>query len=154
MLLLSLIIQFSLASPCKANKNYIDVDTKQSKLRLCAHQKIEKEYSVSFGRGGFGKTATQDGKTPLGNYPLGEPRGSKRFYIFIPIGYPTPAEVKKGYTGRDVGLHGPDKKFAWLKKINTWVNWTNGCIAVSSKEEIDEIANWVKKEKASTIVIY
>lgn len=144
---------FANPHPCSDSKNYIDTDTQKSKLFLCSQKNIYKQYPVSFGTGGFGKTRRGDARTPLGTYTLGTPRASTRFITFIPIGYPNADQIKKGYTGSDVGLHGPMKTFESAKRLNTIVNWTDGCIAVGSKEEITEIANWVKKEKVSTIVI-
>lgn len=104
-------------------------------------------FAVSLGKGGTGKTREGDGKTPLGTYSLGRPRASKRFGTFVPIGYPTPDQRKRGLTGRDVGIHGPDRRFGWAGSVNSWVDWTDGCIAVSSDEEIFRIAEWVSSNK-------
>ncbi len=78
---------------------------------------------------------------------------SGRFFTFIPIGYPTPIQKEQGYTGSDVGVHGPFHYLSWLMMLNTWVNWTNGCVAVGSSDEISEIAEWVRDHHVSSITI-
>ncbi len=62
---------------------------------------------VSLGRGGLEKSVQGDRKTPMGTYSIGAPRPSKRFFIFIPIGYPSEKQRVNGFTGGDVGVHGP-----------------------------------------------
>lgn len=108
---------------------------------------------VSLGRGGVGKRAHRDLKTPIGRYPLGIPRHSERFHTFIPIGYPTPDQLKQGYLGQDIGIHGPSPKFKWAGRLNAWFGWTSGCIATGTDREIDEIAAWVRRVHAREICI-
>ena len=49
-----------------------------------------------------------DRKTPLGSYPLGKPRLSEQFGIFISIGYPTLEQRRNEKNpGGAVGIHGP-----------------------------------------------
>ena len=74
---------------------------------LCQENKPVGEYKVALGKGGINKIKQGDNKTPLGEYTLGIPRPSSRFGTFIPIGYPTQEQISKGYTGGDIGVHGP-----------------------------------------------
>jgi murein L,D-transpeptidase YafK len=141
------------ALPCELKDNYLSVDTQSSTLFLCSNQDSVKTFKVALGRGGLDKKIQGDGKTPLGSYSLGTPRSSKRFFSFIPIGYPTPAQNAQGFTGSDVGVHGPLKYLSWLGRLNNWVNWTNGCVAVGSSNEISEIVTWVNENHVSTILI-
>lgn len=113
-----------------------------------------KAYTVSFGRGGTDKHIQGDSRTPIGRYRLGAPRESERFFIFIPIGYPTAQQKAQGYTGGDVGLHGPIDYLNWIGDLNTWVNWTDGCVAVANEYEISEIATWVRQGHIGWIVIH
>jgi hypothetical protein len=57
--------------------------------------------------GGIGKRTAGDSCTPLGTYPLGQPNRSTQYYIAISVGYPTREQVKRGYTGKDIAIHGP-----------------------------------------------
>ncbi|MFN0063301.1 MAG: murein L,D-transpeptidase family protein, partial [Myxococcaceae bacterium] len=127
------------------------VDTKEHRLWLCEADLAVKAFKIAIGRGGAGKRKQGDLKTPLGTYSLGSPRASTRFGIFIPIGYPTTEQSKQGFTGKDVGIHGPDRRFRWLGGANNWMDWTQGCIAVATDDSIEEISNWVNLKKIRDI---
>lgn len=139
--------------PCFPSGRYFQVDTHDSRLFLCEDGQALKSFKVSLGRGGLDKKAQGDGRTPIGAYSLGAPRPSNRFFTFIPVGYPTPEQKKIGFTGSDVGVHGPFRYLSWLGSLNTWIDWTNGCIAVGSANEISEIAEWVRNAKITSITI-
>ena len=145
--------QKTIAAPCELRGNYLEVNLFQNTLYLCSQKQSMKAYPISHGRGGSDKHMHGDSKTPIGRYRLGTPRPSERFFVFIPIGYPTPEQKARGYTGTDVGVHGPLTTFDWAGVANTWVNWTDGCIAVASEYEIAEIAHWVNQGHVSWIVI-
>lgn len=138
---------FSATVTCPENDSRIIVDTSMRKLFLCSPNEERKEYSVALGKGGTGKQREGDSKTPLGTYTLGTPRSSEKFHRFIPIHYPTASQKKKGYTGTFVGIHGPPLWFSWLAFATRWINWTNGCIAVGTKKEIEEIESWLKASR-------
>jgi murein L,D-transpeptidase YafK len=138
---------------CKRNNVSVVVDTGPHKLWLCEDKKIVKEFKIALGRGGVDKRKRGDNKTPIGEYPLGTPQPSNKFGIFIPIGYPTDVQRAKGYTGSDVGIHGPYRLFKWLGPITTWIDWTQGCIAVGTDDEVSEIARWMKEKQVSKIII-
>lgn len=138
---------------CAGQNTSVVIDTVSRKLYLCENNKPYQEYKVAIGKKGTGKQKKGDNKTPIGTYSLGTPRGSSRFGTFIPVGYPTPEQRSKGFSGNDVGIHGPSRLFAWLGSINTWTNWTQGCAAVGSEAEITSIAQWVKDNKINRVVI-
>ena len=139
--------------PCLARETSIVVDVEKRRLWLCKANEVSGEFPVALGRKGAGKRLAGDDKTPVGDYSLGEPRPSKQFGTFIPIGYPTEQQRKRGATGKDVGLHGPLRDFAWVGRATTSINWTRGCIAVGSDDDIDEIARWIESERPSSIHI-
>jgi murein L,D-transpeptidase YafK len=145
---------FADESVCTENSQYIEVNTRSSMLYLCDYGRILKEYPVALGRGGLDKTTQGDAKTPRGQYSLGVPRASNRFFMFIPVGYPTAEQKAQGFTGADVGVHGPLRILSWIGPLNAWINWTNGCIAVSSEHEILDIADWVNSNRISTITVH
>ena len=141
------------ADVCQDKNTVIYINTTKHKLWLCEKNKTLEKYSVALGKGGISKKKQGDNKTPLGKYTLGQPRPSEKFGIFIPINYPTANQIKQGYTGGAIGIHGPHRKFTWAGKLNTMVDWTQGCIAVASDEKIDSIANWVKQKKVREVYI-
>lgn len=136
---------------CSAPDARIIVDTKAHALLLCERDKEIAAFGVRLGRGGTGKTKEGDGKTPLGTYPLGEPRKSERFGIFISIGYPTPEQRQRGYTGGDVGVHGPHRFVRWLGSLVNTFDSSDGCVGLATDAEIERIAAWVKTAGSRTI---
>jgi hypothetical protein len=130
--------------PCTEKGVALVALTSTGVLHTCIDSKTVERYDISIGRGGVGKTREGDLKTPLGVYTLGAPKTSTRFGIFIPVGYPTRAQSAKGFTGSDVGIHGPDRTFACAGVLNVAFNWTQGCLAVADDRFIIEIAEFVK----------
>lgn len=114
---------------------------------------MEGRFPVALGRGGLDKKREGDGRTPKGAYPLGAPRPSARFHRFVPVGYPTPEQRAQGLTGGDIGIHGPHAAFRPLGSLTTWVDWTEGCIAVGSRSEIEEVAAWVEAARPRAIAV-
>lgn len=139
------------ASSCEGRGTAVVIRLKNRTLHLCEAGLAVAEYRVATGRGGIGKRKEGDNKTPIGVYELGEPRGSSRFGVFIPIGYPTAAQRRNGYTGSAIGIHGPSRSLAWAGWVNTAADWTEGCVAVVSDKEISEIAAWVRDNDPSVV---
>jgi murein L,D-transpeptidase YafK len=150
--LFSVVTRAEEAAPaCADAGKYIEVQLKVRVLSLCDDSKVVNTYAVSLGRGGIGKRVDGDKKTPVGTYVLGEPFVSKKFHLFIPVGYPTTDQADAGYTGDSIGVHGPFHYFSWLRRLNTWVNWTTGCVALGRNSDIEEIVGWVKAQQVQTI---
>ncbi len=143
--------QSSRASECPNGDAVLVVNTAAHELKLCENGVAVKAFRVALGSGGTGKTKQGDDKTPLGLYPLGSPRPSSHFGIFIPVGYPTKEQATKGFTGADIGIHGPDRHFTLLGGATLWMDWTAGCVAVGSDEAIQGIAAWVKARKVGLV---
>jgi murein L,D-transpeptidase YafK len=139
--------------PCEGQATSIVILTSDRKIFTCQENQKLKEYRISLGRNGVDKRKQGDNKTPLGQYTLGVPRPSNKFGIFIPIGYPTQEQQLKGYSGSDVGVHGPYRPFKRLGPLNTWFNWTRGCVAVGGDSEISEIAEWIKERNVTKVTI-
>jgi murein L,D-transpeptidase YafK len=152
-LLLVLWVSAAIAAPCPATGDLIAVATKEHKLHLCRKGGLERSFPIAHGSGGTGKVKAGDKKTPLGSYALGAPRTSPQFGTFIPVSYPTPQQRAKGFTGGDIGIHGPKRGFRFLGSLNVKVDWTLGCIAVASDEEIAAIAAQVRAVPAARVAI-
>ena len=145
-------ITFAINSNCPLSTG-INVQTAHQRLYVCEHSNVINEFKISIGRNGIGKKQSGDNKTPVGLYKLASPRQSNEFGIFIPIQYPTNVQLLAGYTGKDVGIHGPFHLFNWLGSLNTLFNWTQGCIAVGNNEQMDFLAKWVKDHPQVKIII-
>ena len=132
---------------CKDQRTSIVVVGKESTLHLCQDDKSVDTFRVAFGQNGIGKTKPGDKKTPLGSFPLGAPRASADgFHLFVPIIIPSAM-------GSAVGIHGPTRSTRFLGPANVAIDWTLGCIAVSSDSAITSISDFVKKERPRLIHI-
>ncbi|HTP49449.1 MAG TPA: L,D-transpeptidase family protein [Anaeromyxobacteraceae bacterium] len=138
--------------PCPDVGARIVVDVQARTMRLCGYGRPLAHFAVALGHGGLDKRQHGDRKTPLGTYELGVPRPSARFGMFIPVAYPTADQRRQGYTGGDVGIHGPHRRTAWAGEANTWSDWTDGCIALGSDEELTEVASFVRAHRPALLV--
>lgn len=136
--------------PCSGIGTALYVDATERMLWLCESGKAIEAIPVALGRGGVDKRVEGDAKVPLGEYPLGSPVPSKAFHLFIPVGYPTPSQRRRGFTGGAIGVHGP---LRYGGPIGTTIDWTLGCIAVGTDAEIGRVADWIKTTKARRIII-
>jgi len=137
--------------PCAGKGTSIFVQAERRVLSLCEDGRRIESMRVALGTGGLDKRVEGDAKVPLGDYPLSSPIASKSYHLFIPVGYPTPAQKKAGYTGFAIGVHGPPRGFN--HPTSTLVDWTLGCIAVGTDEEIDRVAAWVRSKRVRRVVI-
>jgi hypothetical protein len=138
---------------CPADGVIVQVDSGARTLSLCRNGVEEAAFRVALGRRGLDKKAEGDGRTPRGRYPLGPARPSSRYHRFLPVGYPTVAEMQRGLTGSDIGVHGPHEAFFWLGRATSWPDWTRGCIAVGTRADVDRIAAWVRAHGVREILI-
>jgi len=143
---------FASKDPCSLYGTAVVVDVQARSLWLCELGATQAHYSVALGRGGTGKRTSGDRKTPLGWYALGEPRPSDRFGVFIPISYPTEAQRRRGFTGGEIGIHGPQRRFEWAGSWNTKVDWTDGCIALGTLDEAMRVATFVREHAPSVLI--
>lgn len=134
-------------------ENGIIADTGSSIIFLCKNGVAIADYDFSMGRNGVNKRVAGDKKTPIGRYPLERPRTSNEFKLFIPIGFPTPEQILQGYSGSDIGIHGPSRKFRCAGFLNVMVDWTQGCLAVSSDVFVKEIARFIEMNNVTSITI-
>ncbi len=133
--------------------NGINVNTAQRVLNICKNGRVIKTFKVAIGYNGVGKKRAGDNKTPTGLYALAHPRTSSQYKIFIPILYPTSKQLAAGYTGRDVGIHGPTAPSSLFDWIDNLPYSTRGCIAVGTSSHIERVANWVKANPGTKILI-
>jgi len=133
--------------------NGINVHTKKQILNICKRGTVIKTFKVALGYKGIGKKHAGDNKTPLGLYGLSTPRKSNQFKVFIPILYPTKKQIAAGYTGRDVGIHGPTQSLGLFNWLNNLPSSTRGCVAVGKNNHIEYLATWVKSNPQAKVLI-
>jgi murein L,D-transpeptidase YafK len=138
------------AHPCLAAETAVVVQVMERALVLCTAGRAVGHYRVALGVAGVGKRRTGDNKTPLGPYPLGRPRPSRSYDTFIPVGYPSAAQRRLGLSGNAIGIHGPPRGSGGAAIAG---DWTAGCIAVGSDEEIRAIASFVRRNRVTSVRI-
>ena len=138
-------------NPCPATGSAVAVFSRTHELYLCREGVPHARIRVALGRGGMGKRRAGDKKTPVGSYSFGEPRASARYGTFIPIDYPTAEQTALGYTGRDLGIHGPPRNWKDVAAA-TALDWTTGCIATGTDEEVERVARFVRDERPLAII--
>jgi hypothetical protein len=139
-------------SACPDSGAAVVVLTRVRELWLCSDGAATIRFAVAIGRGGPGKRTQGDERTPLGEYPLGEPRTSSRYGTFIPIAYPTPEQVAHGFSGSHIGIHGPPRKFSAIDYPVVEIDWTSGCIATATDDDVAAIADFVRSRRPSVVI--
>ncbi len=140
-------------NPCKGQDTVLIIYTSTHTMWMCQKSDAIAKFRVALGQCGVKKRNKGDKKTPLGVYDLGLPRHSDKFRFFIPIGYPNTKQSSKGYSGGNIGIHGPYRGSLWLGKYSAEVDWTHGCIAVGTDEDILAVAQWVKSQGVKKVII-
>ncbi len=132
--------------PCENKGTSVVVDLYERILFLCESGVAKKGYRVSIGTSGFPKVKEGDKKSPVGAFELGKPRVSNDgFHVFIPVGYPNVEQMGRGFTGQDIGIHGPPREDRCAGEDNVSYNWTDGCIALPDDTSIETVAKFVKR---------
>jgi murein L,D-transpeptidase YafK len=139
--------------PCPATGKLVLVDSRAGVLSLCRDGRERRWFRVAVGRNGTGKRVEGDGRTPLGAYSLGPSRRSRRYHLFVPVGYPSADQRQAGFSGGDIGIHGPHLAFSWLGHATAWLDWTRGCIALGTRSEIEDVARWLADSETREILI-
>jgi murein L,D-transpeptidase YafK len=130
----------------KANVQADFVKIEKSKHVLSLFKKGKKiaVYRVSLGRGGLGAKQCQgDKRTPEGRYKIAGRNPNSKFHLALLISYPEEKDIENARrhgvpTGGEVMIHGVGDRDGLLRSHRHYVDWTEGCIAVTNRE-IEEI---------------
>lgn len=127
----------------KADK--IIINKSERKLSLLSDGRKLKSYKVALGGNPIGpKIKEGDGKTPEGLYIIDKHNPQSSFHLSLHISYPSDADRERARRdgvrpGGDIMIHGMKNGLGWIGSLHRWVDWTQGCIAVTNKE-IEEIS--------------
>jgi hypothetical protein len=171
------------SDPCMGRGTSILTLASNQTLYLCKNGVTFATYPVSVGKYGFGKTTQGDNKTPLGTYDLRKPEPSPNFGTRIYVNYPNAEQKRSGfvgpdgkrrqYSGSDILIHGPPVSDRVLHPFLSQLpeslqnlaakaiisigfvsfNWTAGCIAVGTQDEMTEIANFARAHSGLTLTV-
>ena len=101
-------------------------------------------YKISIGKNPVGnKEFEGDQKTPEGIYKIESKNPHSAFHKNLGISYPNERDVRNSrqlgkLPGGDIKLHGLKNGQEYLGKFQRWMDWTNGCIALTN-DEMDEL---------------
>jgi murein L,D-transpeptidase YafK len=105
---------------------------------------VLKTYKVALGTEPIGqKERDGDHKTPEGEYVIDWKEPQSRFHLALHVSYPNAPDRARAHRlgvspGGSIMIHGLEKKYAWVGPLHRYVDWTDGCIAVTNAE-IEEI---------------
>lgn len=120
--------------------DFVLVVKSERRLYLMRDDEVIDSFRVTFGSDPKGhKQREGDGRTPEGRYVLDWKHADSDFHKAIHISYPNTADkVNAAATGVLPGgaimLHGQKNGYGWLSPIARYVNWTDGCIALSNSD--------------------
>jgi murein L,D-transpeptidase YafK len=168
---LTLTLVMALANLGTAEKA-IEISKSEHQLRIVEDGKILHTYACAIGRGSEGrKEKIGDNKTPEGDYRIVAIKKPSGFHLFLHLSYPNLADIENGHMkrlisdslyqamkaeietgklpiqttalGGYVGIHGIKNGLGWLGSLQSKIDWTQGCIAVTN-EEIEEISKEIR----------
>jgi murein L,D-transpeptidase YafK len=126
-------------------------------LELLEAGRVIASYRIALGRAPDGpKRQEGDGRTPEGVYTLDWRNANSNFHRSLHISYPRAWDdlraLRWGVSpGGEIMVHGLPNGVSAARVGHPYVDWTDGCIALTN-EEIDEI--WARVDDGTTIIIY
>lgn len=130
--------------PPTAHADKVVVRKSARVMELYDGARLLRAYHVSLGPHAAGhKQENSDGRTPEGRYALDYRNPRSSFHLALHVSYPSPADVASArQRGVDPGglimVHGLRNGLGWLGRLHRFVDWTDGCVAVTDSE-IEEI---------------
>ena len=128
----------------------------EKRMYLMKNKKPFKIYRIALGANSKGhKMRAGDERTPEGTYILDYKNSNSDFYKSIHISYPNAFDIlsakeRGAVPGGDIMIHGQKNGAKNFGRIHRYVNWTDGCIAVTNTE-MDEI--WASVDAGTPITI-
>jgi murein L,D-transpeptidase YafK len=131
--------------------DFILVEKSKRKMSLYYKDNVVATYSVSLGarppwifqHPTGQKVMEGDHKTPEGIYTIDNKVSKHMYHRKLHISYPTPSQKaeaqKQGINpGGAILIHGLSPVNKFLGKFTKWIDWTQGCIALTN-EEVEEV---------------
>lgn len=128
----------------KLTADRIVVEKSAHTMTLLRQGKVLKTYKVALSTVPVGaKEHTGDHKVPEGLYTIDRKNPHSQFHLALHISYPNATDRERARKlglapGGDIEIHGLSEAYSWLGGAHRAVDWTDGCVAVTSAE-IEEI---------------
>lgn len=130
--------------PDGVTADLIRVEKGERRLSLLRSGDVMKSYRIALGANPQGhKRQAGDERTPEGRYSIAGRNPHSRFHRALRVSYPNAADVaqarERGVSpGGDIMIHGIRNGLGWIGPLHRFVDWTDGCVAVTDGE-MDEI---------------
>ncbi len=147
-LILIVILATSYAFAADISADKIMIEKKARRLTLLLKGHPIRTYNVALGRSPEGpKEREGDNKTPEGVYVIDARNMKSGYHKALHISYPNIKDINRAKElrvspGGNIMIHGIKNGFGWVAGFHRWLDWTQGCIAVTNNE-MDEIWNLV-----------
>jgi murein L,D-transpeptidase YafK len=131
------------AVPLTQKADRIVVSKANHTLTLYARNEVIHTYKVSLGRSPGAKRREGDHRTPEGEYIIDRHNSRSAFHLALHISYPNAddkarAQAAHAAPGGDIMIHGLRNGLGALGSLQSALDWTDGCIAVTDAQ-MDEI---------------
>lgn len=116
------------------------IEKSAHRLSLLRSGQIIQTYRVSLGRNPVGpKDRNGDHKTPEGLYRIDWRNPQSKFHLSLHISYPNSQDIVNArrdgvQPGGDIMIHGLPNHLWWIGRFHRWIDWTDGCVAVTNGE--------------------
>lgn len=135
--------------PLHTEIDYMLVKKSDRQLLAYSKQKLVKTYEISLGANPVGhKEYEGDEKTPEGIYTINAKNPNSGYHKNLGISYPNAKDMAKAKLlgknpGGDIKIHGLRNGLGFIGKFQRFLDWTNGCMALTDSE-VDELYDSVK----------
>lgn len=136
---------FSCLASAAEKADRVVVFKAKEEMQLLQGDQVIRKYAVSFGANPKGhKVQEGDERTPEGDYVIDYRNPNSSYHLSLHISYPNAKDTQNAESmgvnpGGNIMIHGLPNNFGWAGWFLSWFNWTNGCIAVNSNKEMEEI---------------
>lgn len=116
------------------------VEKSEQRVYLYHDGEVFASYHAKFGGDPVGHKIQQgDQRTPEGRYTLDWKNPNSKYYKSIHISYPNRYDRERARElgvdpGGDIMIHGQPNGYGWIAPFSRFVNWTDGCVAVSNED--------------------
>jgi len=120
------------------------IEKRARRLTLLSMGEVIKTYKIALGENPVGpKERRGDNKTPEGTYIIDSRNRDSDYHLSLHISYPNEKDKMRAKAlgvspGGDIMIHGVKNGLTWVGASQAEIDWTKGCIAVTS-EEMEEI---------------
>jgi murein L,D-transpeptidase YafK len=131
-------------APTEVRATLILVEKSARRMTLLHDGEVLATYPISLGGAPVGpKQQEGDQRTPEGRYFIDFRHARSHEHLALRISYPnatdrTSAQRRGGAPGGDIMIHGLPNGLGWLGRLHLWLDWTDGCVAVTDRQ-MDEI---------------